>query len=188
MANPLLDESGIVKFSKMRKKLSIICIFLITFVSAQKMGVVDTNYILDRLPQYQEAKKRMESQVAAWQSDIQKKQEDLQKKKEAFESEKILLVGDQLKRRQKEIDDLDAEIKKLITVRFGSDGEINKMRSTLVNPFQDRIWNAITTVSEKNNLGIVFDKSNNISVMYLDKRYDYTDQVLDLLLKNETKK
>ena len=35
----------------------------------------------------------------------------------------------------------------------------------------------------------VLDKSNNISVIFLDKRYDYTDKVLDLLLKNvNTKK
>jgi outer membrane protein len=32
-------------------------------------------------------------------------------------------------------------------------------------------------------LGIVLDKSNNISVIFLDKRYDYTDKVLDYLLK-----
>lgn len=51
-----------------------------------------------------------------------------------------------------------------------------------------QIWNAIRTVSDKNALGIVLDKSNNISVIFLDKRYDYTDKVLDLLLKNSGSK
>lgn len=171
----------------MKKILSLISIFLITFAFSQKLGVVDTNYILNKLPQYQDAKQRLDGQINNWQTDIQAKQKELQTKKEAFESEKVLLVGDQLKQRKKEIEDLDAELKKLITVRFGSEGEINKMRSSLVNPFQDQIWNAIKTVSDKNNLGIVFDKSNNISVIYLDKRYDYTDQVLDILLKNNNK-
>ena len=72
----------------------------------------------------------------------------------------------------------------MINNRFGSLGEINNARSNLTKPFQDLIWGAIKTVSEKNTLGIVLDKSNNISVIFLDKRYDYTDKVLDLLLKN----
>ena len=67
-------------------------------------------------------------------------------------------------------------------------GEINNARSNLTKPFQDLIWGAIKTVSEKNTLGIVLDKSNNISVIFLDKRYDYTDKVLDLLLKNSATK
>ena len=58
----------------------------------------------------------------------------------------------------------------------------------MTKPFQDLIWGAIKTVSEKNTLGIVLDKSNNISVIFLDKRYDYTDKVLDLLLKNSPEK
>ena len=100
----------------------------------------------------------------------------------------VLLVGDQLKLRQKEVDDLDKKIKTMINNRFGSMGEINNVRSNLTKPFQDQIWNAIRSVSEKNTLGIVLDKSNNISVIFLDKKYDYTDKVLDLLLKNSPEK
>ena len=71
----------------------------------------------------------------------------------------------------------------MINNRFGTLGEINNARSNLTKPFQDQIWNAIRTVSEKNSLGIVIDKSNNISVIFLDKKFDYTDKVLDVLLK-----
>jgi outer membrane protein len=58
----------------------------------------------------------------------------------------------------------------------------------LAKPFQDQILNAIKTIVEKNTLGIVLDKSNNISVIFLDKRYDYTDKVLDYLLKTPLQK
>lgn len=156
-----------------------------SFAGAQKMGVVDTNYILEKLPQYKEAESRLNAQIANWQSEIQNMQTDFDKKNAAFENEKVLLVGDQLKARQKEIDDLNKKIKTLLNSRFGSLGEINSARSNLTKPFQDQIWNAIKTVSEKNSLGIVLDKSDNISVIYLEKRYDYTDKVLDLLLKNQ---
>lgn len=163
----------------------LLTIFLSGFISAQKIGVVDTNYILNKLPQYKEAENRLNSQIQNWEQEIQKMQDDYEAKKAAFDNEKVLLVGDQLKQREKEVQDLDAKLKETINARFGTNGEINKARATLTKPFQDQIWNAIKTVSEKNTLGIVLDKSNNISVLYLEKRYDYTDKVLDLLLKNQ---
>lgn len=162
--------------------------FLLTllsgFLGAQKIGVVDTDYILSKLPQYREAQERLNAQINNWQTEIQTLQSEFDKKKTLLENERVLLVGDQLKMREKEVDDLDKKIKAMINNRFGTMGEINNVRSSLTKPFQDQIWGAIKTVSEKNALGIVLDKSNNISVIFLEKRYDYTDKVLDLLLKN----
>ena len=171
------------------KKLAIFVTFLfaIGHIYAQKIGVVDTNYVLSKLPQYKEAESRLNSQISQWQSDLQKLQADYERKREAFENEKVLLVGEQLKMREKEVVDMEASIRNTIGARFGSNGEVNQLRSNLTKPFQDQIWNAIKTVSTKNNLGIVLDKSNNISVIFLDKKYDYTDAVLSLLGKNVSK-
>lgn len=171
------------------KKLAIFVtvFFTIAHIYAQKIGVVDTNYILSKLPQYKEAESRLNSQISQWQSDLQRLQADYERKREAFENEKVLLVGEQLKMREKEVVDMEASIRNTIGARFGSNGEVNQLRSNLTKPFQDQIWNAIKTVSTKNNLGIVLDKSNNISVIFLDKKYDYTDAVLSLLGKNVSK-
>ncbi|MBV8325801.1 OmpH family outer membrane protein [Chryseobacterium sp.] len=156
--------------------------------NAQKIGVVDTDYILNKLPQYKEAEARLNSQIDTWQSELQNLQSEYERKKAAFESEKVLLIGDQLKLREKEVVDLDKNIKTTTSLRFGANGEITKLRTNLVQPFQDQIWNAIKTMSEKNGLGIVLDKSNNISVIFLQKKYDFTDKVLDILLKGTEKK
>ncbi len=168
------------------KKLLLLfsALFFSANIAAQKIGVVDTDYILSKMPQYKDAEARLTEQIAGWQTEIQTLQSELDKKKSLLDNERVLLVGDQLKSRQKEVDDLDRKIKSMINNRFGTMGEINNARANLTRPFQDQIWNAIKTVSDKNSLGIVLDKSNNISVIFLDKRYDYTDKVLDLLLKN----
>lgn len=158
------------------------------FSNAQKVGVVDTQAILDKLPQYKEAEARLNSQIDTWQTDLQNLQAEYEKKRSAFENEKVLLIGDQLKLREKEVMDLDKNIKTTTSLRFGTNGEISKLRANLVQPFQDQIWNAIKTMSEKNGLGIVLDKSNDVNVIFLQKRYDYTDKVLDILLKGTTGK
>lgn len=169
-------------------RILFLAIFLGVFANAQKIGVVDTNYILDKLPQYKEAQSRLNAQVAGWEKEIQNLQSDYDNKKQAFENERVLLIGDQLKQRESEVKELEKKIKDLVVSRFGTDGEINKLRANLTRPFQDQIWNAIKTISEKNALGIVIDKSNNTSVIFLDKKYDYTDKVLDLLIKSPDNK
>ena len=173
---------------KQFKILSVFLLFAASMLSAQKMGVVDTNYILSKLPQYKDAEDRLNAQITAWQTEIQTLQTDYDNKKSTLENERVLLVGDQLKQREKEVADLDKKIKTMVNNRFGAMGEMNNARSNLTKPFQDQIWNAIRTVADKNTLGIVLDKSNNISVIFLEKRYDYTDKVLDLLLKNSGNK
>ena len=168
------------------KKIAFIVtiLFTATHIYAQKIGVVDTNYVLSKLPQFKEAENRLNTQVTQWQADLQQLQAEYERKREAFENEKVLLVGDQLKLREKEIVDMETSIRNTIGARFGTNGEVNQLRSNLTKPYQDQIWNAIKTVSTKNNLGIVLDKSNNISVIFLDKKYDYTEAVLNLLGKS----
>ncbi|PIF44181.1 outer membrane protein [Chryseobacterium sp. 52] len=161
---------------------TFVSLLLFGISNAQKVGIVDTEYILNKLPQYKESEARLNSQIDTWQSELQNLQSEYERKKSAFESEKVLLIGDQLKLREKEVMDLDKNIKTTTSLRFGVNGEITKLRTNLVVPFQDQIWGAVKTVFEKNGLGIVIDKSNT-NVIIHQPRYDYTEKVLDVLLK-----
>ena len=75
----------------------IIVIFAFSYSNAQKIGVIDTNYILSKLPQYTEAQSRLDAQIKGWEDQLQKMQAEYDAKKTSFENEKVLLVGDQLK-------------------------------------------------------------------------------------------
>ena len=170
------------------KNLFVLVVVLIcSFANAQKTGVIDTQYILDMMPEYKDAEARLNSQIDTWEKDLQRLESEYEQKRAAFENERVLLIGDQLKLREKEVLDLEKNIKTTTSLRFGKTGEINQLRANLVQPFQDQIWNAVKTMSEKNGLGIVLDKTDN-NVIFLQKRYDYTDKVLDVLLKGNDKK
>lgn len=166
---------------------SFVLFLLFSLSSAQKVGVVDTEYILGKMPQYKEAEARLNAQIDTWQTELQNLQAEYERKRSAFESEKVLLIGDQLKLREKEVMDLDKNIKTTTSLRFGATGEIKKLRANLVQPFQDQIWEAIKTMSEKNGLAIVLDKTSN-NVIFLQKRSDYSDKVLAILLKDSEPK
>jgi outer membrane protein len=189
MENTLPDEPiFIIHLMKNFRIVFSFFLFLIFSISnAQKVGVVDTDYILNKMPQYKEAEARLNAQIDTWQSELQNLQSEYERKRSAFESEKVLLIGDQLKLREKEVMDLEKNIKTTTSLRFGATGEIKKLRTNLVQPFQDQIWGAIKTMAEKNGIGIVIDKTSN-NVLFLQKRFDYSDKVLDILLKDTDKK
>lgn len=169
----------------MLKKIALGLMMLlgISQVQAQKIGVVDTQYILSQIPEYKEAEAQLNKQVAEWQEEIKILQSEFDTKKLAFENEKILLVGEEYKKRERELTKLDLDLRSQITLRFGSEGEINTLRENLVKPYQEKIWTTAKTFFEKNNLGIVIDKSNNLSVLFVDKKYDYTEKILEQLVK-----
>lgn len=189
MEDTLPDEPiFIIHYMKnFRIVFTFILFLLFGFSNAQKVGVVDTEYILNKMPQYKEAEARLNAQIDTWQSELQNLQSEYERKRSAFENEKVLLIGDQLKLREKEVMDLEKNIKTTTSLRFGATGEIKKLRTNLVQPFQDQIWGAIKTMAEKNGIGIVLDKTSN-NVLFLQKRFDYSDKVLDILLKDTDKK
>ncbi len=191
MADSLLDESITIKDINMRKYalfLGIIFMFGGFVVSsAQKIGVVDSDFILKSLPEYKEADERFNKQIKYWQMQLDSLQSNYNKKKELFENERILLVGEQLKTRQKEVDDLEKKVQTHLREKFTAQGEINTFRAKVVQPFQEKVWNAIRTIAEKNDLGIILDRSSDSSVLFTDKRYDYTKLVLDLLMRDNPK-
>ena len=192
MADSLLDESITIKDIKMRKYalfLGIIFMFGGFVVSsAQKIGVVDSDFILKSLPEYKEADERFNKQIKYWQMQLDSLQSNYNKKKELFDNERILLVGEQLKTREKEVADLEKKVQAHLKEKFTAQGEINTFRAKVVQPFQEKVWNAIRTIAEKNDLGIILDRSSDSSVLFTDKRYDYTKMVLDLLMMRDNPK
>ena len=191
MADSLLDESITITDINMRKYalfLGIIFMFGGFVVSsAQKIGVVDSDFILKSLPEYKEADERFNKQIKYWQMQLDSLQSNYNKKKELFENERILLVGEQLKTREKEVADLEKKVQTHLREKFTAQGEINTFRAKVVQPFQEKVWNAIRTIAEKNDLGIILDRSSDSTVLFTDKRYDYTKLVLDLLMRDNPK-
>ena len=129
MADSLLDESITIKDLKMRKYalfLGIIFMFGGFVVSsAQKIGVVDSDFILKSLPEYKEADERFNKQIKYWQMQLDSLQSNYNKKKELFDNERILLVGEQLKTREKEVADLEKKVQAHLKEKFTAQGEIN---------------------------------------------------------------
>lgn len=161
--------------------LVIVSVFITLFASAQaglKMGYVDTDYILGNIPEYKAAEKELDKVSVDWQKEVEAKYSEIDKLYKAYQADAILLTDEMKKKRENEIINKEKEAKDLQKQRFGVDGDLFKKRQELVKPIQDKVFNAIKAVAEKAGLGMILDKSGQVSILYANSKYDKSDDVL----------
>ena len=81
-------------------------------------------------------------------------------------------------KRQSEIEKKEQDVKDLQKQRFGVNGDLFKKRQELVKPLQDKIYNAVQALAERENLAVIFDKSSDLTMLYTNLKYDKSDEVL----------
>ncbi len=145
---------------------------------AQKFAFIDTDYILNQMPEYTKAQKDLDDLAEKWQKEIEAKYNEIEKKYKAFQQEEILLPEETKKQRMAEIIELENNAKELQKKRFGVDGDLFKKRKEMIEPIQDEIYKAIKALSKDNNYNFILDKSKNSNILYADPKYDKSDAVL----------
>jgi len=162
------------------KKLAITAILLVftTMSFAQKFAYVDTDYILENIPEYQVAQDKLDELSVKWQEEIEKKFEKIDQMYKEYQSEAVLLPEDMKKKREQEIIQMEKEAKELQKKRFGQNGDLYKKRKELIEPIQDRVYDGVKDVAESENYAIVFDKAGSLTMLYTEERYDISDEVL----------
>lgn len=165
----------------MKKLFLILLIFVFTavLVKAQKYAFVDTDYILDNIPEYADAQTTLDELSAQWQKEIEAKFADIDKMYKAFQNEAVLLPEDMKKKREDDIVKKEKEAKDLQKKRFGKDGDLFKKRQELIKPIQDKVYTAIEGIAADDNYAVVFDKASNATLIYTNPKYDISEQVLD---------
>jgi outer membrane protein len=163
-----------------------VCSILLAFAvisaaSAQKFAYVDTQYILENMPEYKSAQSQLDRISLQWQKEIEAKFAEIDKMYKDFQAESILLTDDMKKKREEEIIDREKTAKELQKQRFGKGGDLLKKRQELIKPLQDKIYNAIKDIAQTKNLGAVFDKSSDLTMLYTNAKYDISDQILENL-------
>jgi outer membrane protein len=159
---------------------AILCIFGFG-AKAQKYAYVNTDYILDNIPDYADAQTQLDDLSAQWQKEIEAKFADIDKMYKSFQSESVLLPEDMKKKREDDIIKKEKDAKDLQKKRFGQDGDLFKKRQELIKPIQDKIYGAIEDIATSDNYAVIFDKANSATLIYTNAKYDISEQVLEKL-------
>ena len=166
----------------MKNSIVIFFFLICTSMFGQRFGYVDTDYVLNSLPQYADAQQRLDMQANNWATEIENHNEQLEVMLTEFQNEKILLTKDQVVEREAEIAEKRQTIKALQAQRYGPNGDMLSVRRNLVKPIQDQIWNAVKTVAERRKYSFVFDKGSDLVMLYSDPKYDISEEVLRMVL------
>jgi outer membrane protein len=150
--------------------------------SPLKIGYVDSQLILNQLPEAIKAQGDITALQNKWvkegdnlTKELQKNYADYQKKAKAMTQDQQLAEQQKLLKQQQSIDDFKK-------AKFGQpNGEFYVKSDSIWKPVKDKIYHAIEVIGKKENMTYVLDKAGNSIVLYADPKYDITYKVLDYL-------
>ncbi|MEO8766447.1 MAG: OmpH family outer membrane protein [Ginsengibacter sp.] len=158
--------------------ISLICLLSSAGLFAQRYAVIDSKYILEKLPEYKAAQLKLDQFSQQWQQEIDKKSAALDRMYKDYDAEQVMLSDDLKKKREDELFNNDKELKDLQRKRFGYEGDIFKKRQELIKPIQDRVYNAVQKLAVAKLYDFILDKSEGITVIFADPKLDKSDDVL----------
>lgn len=164
----------------MKKLLFVIVAFLAFSAAsyAQRYAIIDTKYILGKLPEYKEAQKKLDDLSAQWQREIEAKQAELDQLYRNFEAEQVMLSEQLKKKREDELFNKEKDLRELQRRRFGFEGDLFKKRQELVKPIQDKVYNAVQKIATTRQYDLILDKSEGITIIFADPKLDKSEEVL----------
>ncbi len=147
-----------------------------------KIGYINSDAIMDGLPEAQEAQRQLDEIVSEWQNELTQMQRTWQRKFEEYDKMKLIMSDQRRADAERELMDLDRDIAEFRDRKFGQDGELFRLQEELIRPIQDRIFLAIQDVAEQEAYDYIFDQSGDILLMYANEKYDLTQKVLQRVL------
>ena len=162
------------------KKTLLLAFMLVAGIAgfSQKYAIIDTRYILDKMPDYKQAQKQLDEVAAGWQKDIDGKQTELDGMYKAYEAEQVMLSDDLKKKREDQLFNKEKDLRDLQRKRFGFEGDLFKKRQELIKPIQDKVYNAVQKMAVSRGYDFVLDKSEGITIIFADPKLDKSEDVL----------
>jgi outer membrane protein len=171
----------------MKKVLLLAFSFMLLAVGAQaqRYAIIDTKYILDKMPEYTAAQKSLDEIAAAWQKEIDALDGELKQMYRNFDAEQVMLSDDLKKKREDQLFLKEKTLRDLQRQRFGFEGDLFKRRQELIKPVQDKVYNAVQKLAVTRGYDFILDKSEGITVIFADPKLEKSDDVLkELGVKN----
>lgn len=164
----------------MKKSLFIILMLFVVGASAnaQKFALIDMEYILGNIPAYERANEQLEQVSKQWQGEIEKIAEEAKAMYKNYQSQIASLSEVQRGKKEEEIVAKEKSAADLRRKYFGPEGELNKKRESLLQPIQDKIYNAVKEIATQRGYDVVLDRASASSIIFASPNIDISNEVL----------
>ncbi len=144
----------------------------------QKIGYVDTEYVLSEMPEYATVQQKLDKLEQKWQKEIEQRRQKVQALEEEFEARELLYTEEERKRKQQAIQKARKEVEQLRQRYFGPEGELYTRQKELMRPLQERILEATQSVATADGYDYVMDQKGEALFLYASDEHDLSDRVL----------
>lgn len=167
----------------MLKRTFLFTLFILIGIgaSAQKpinIGFVDMEYILENVPEYEQASAQLDQRVKEWQNEIEQKRKEINEMKTSLQNERALLTPELIEEREEEIAYQQEQAINYEQKRFGPKGDYMIQKRQLIKPIQDQVFTAVQEIAETRDFDFIFDRNSESGMLFAKKRFDLSDQVL----------
>ena len=159
----------------------LISLFFVNNTFSQKFAYIDSDYILNKIPEFKQAQDKLDALSAEWQKEIEKKFTNVENMYKSYQQEQILLTKPMKNKREEAIMRAEKEAKDLQRKYFAPQGELNLKRQELVKPIQDKIYDAVQQLASNNKYAVIFDSSSDLIMLYSNPNLDKSDKILEIL-------
>lgn len=149
-------------------------------ISAQKLALVDMEYILGKVPAYEMMNRQLEDLSKKWQQEVTAREGEAQALYKKYQGDLVFLSPEQKKSREEEIVAKEKEAYDLKRKYFGPEGELLKRRESLMKPIQDEVWRGLKELALAQGYQVIIDKSTS-KIVYADPAVDISALVLQKL-------
>lgn len=145
---------------------------------AQKYALIDMEYILGKIPAFENGNKQLETLSVQWQEEIDKAGKEVEALYKKYQADLVFLAGEEKTKRENEIVSKENEINKLRESYFGNQGELFKRREAFMKPLQDDIYNAVKEIATAGSYQVIVDRASASAIIFASPSIDVSDQVL----------
>jgi len=167
----------------MKKFIYLLLVSLLCNINvySQKFAYIDSDYILNKIPEFKQAQDKLDAISVEWQKEIEKKFTDVDEMYRAYQQEQVLLTEPMKNKREEAIMRAEKDAKDLQRKYFAPQGELYLKRQELVKPIQDKIYDAVQKLASDNKYAVIFDSSSDLIMLYSNPNLDKSDKILEIL-------
>lgn len=166
------------------KKLIILSVLILTSTisfAQLKIGYIDSDAIMDNLPDVQDARQKLDALISDWQSELNKMEGEWKTKYDDYEKRKLIMTDQTRSETEAALIALENQIAQFREKKFGTGGELFQKQDELMKPVQNKIFTTLKEIATEDNYDFVFDRSGDIMILYAKDQYDLTSKVLEKL-------
>ena len=150
----------------------------VSTIQAQKFAYVDTDYILNNIPEFNQAQDKLDEISKQWQEEIEAIYAEVDKMYRDYQTQEVLLTDEMKTKRENAIIAKEKSAKDLQRKRFGPDADLYAKRQELIKPLQDKVYDAIQQLAANSKYAVIFDSSSDLIMLYSNPNLDKSDKIL----------